>query len=96
MAAAALCASPYLADYDLVCLAPALAWAAAQGARHGWRKGEKPLLILAYLLPLLSRGLAAKTGLLLAPVVTLALLAMMVARRPDADTPGLADGVAAP
>ena len=68
LAAAALLATPYLADYDLVCLAPALAVALARGTSFGWGRWDKLLLLAAYLTPLLARGIAGRTDLQLAPV----------------------------
>ena len=74
LAAAALLATPYLADYDLVCLAPALAVALARGAAFGWGSWDRLLLLAAYLTPLLSRGVASRTDLLLAPAAISGLL----------------------
>jgi alpha-1,2-mannosyltransferase len=68
LAAAALLATPYLADYDLVCLAPPLAVALTRGSVVGWGRWDKLLLLAAYLTPLLSRGIAGRTDLQLAPL----------------------------
>ncbi len=43
--------SPYLVEYDLAWLALSIAWFCGYASRHGWRKGERELLALAWLLP---------------------------------------------
>ena len=80
LAAAALLATPYLADYDLACLAPPLAFAAARGVRQGWGRWDKILLLTAYLLPLFARGVAARTDVQVAPLVMAGLLFVIVRR----------------
>ena len=49
--AGTLLVSPYLYDYDLVCLAPALAWYVEHALRKGWHRGERELLVAVWLLP---------------------------------------------
>jgi len=49
---ATLLVSPYLYDYDLALLGPALAWLAMVGCRTGWKPMERELLVLLWLLPL--------------------------------------------
>jgi hypothetical protein len=79
-AAAAMLCTPYLVDYDLPCLAPPMAWVAADACRGGWRAGEKPVLLTCYLLPLAARGVALQTGIVLAPFVIGALFVITVRR----------------
>ena len=79
MAAAALLISPWCFDYDLVVLAPALAWVLARAAT-GFLPWEKVSLLAAYLLPLAVRGIATSTFLPLGPPVLL-LLFFAVCRR---------------
>jgi hypothetical protein len=79
-AVATLVATPWSLDYDLVVLAGPLAWAAGEALRGGWLPWEKITLLAAYLLPLLSRNVAADTGVDPAPMILLALL-LVVARR---------------
>lgn len=74
-----LICTPFLLDYDLVCLALPIAWVAAQAQRTGWQPWEKGVLCAAYMLPLFSRGLAM-TGAPASPVVMAALL-LVVAQR---------------
>lgn len=53
-----LLATPYLLDYDLVLLGPAVAFGAAHGFRHGFRRWEATLMACAWFVPLASRHLA--------------------------------------
>jgi hypothetical protein len=77
---AALLASPFLLDYDLVILAFPLAWLAGQGAETGFRPWEKLALIAAFVLPLVARMLAMGAHLPLAPLVLLALFVLILRR----------------
>jgi len=86
LTASALLGTPYLCDYDLVCMAPALAVGLARGVAEGWRKWDKLFLLAAYLSPLLTRGVASRTGLQLAPVA-MAMLLAVVARPPKPALP---------
>jgi hypothetical protein len=79
ISATVLC-TPFLLDYDLVCLALPIAWVTAEAQRTGWLRWEKSVLLAAYLLPLVSRPLGLYAGLPVAPLV-LAGLFLMVARR---------------
>ncbi|MDB5974823.1 MAG: hypothetical protein JWR07_1583 [Nevskia sp.] len=51
---ATLLISPYLFDYDLVWLAPALAWFTGYAMRRGWLSWEREFLVLVWVLPLIS------------------------------------------
>src|SRR5580658_1390578 len=77
---AALMASPFLLDYDLVILAAPMAWLASEGARTGFRDWEKTTLAAAFVLPAVSRTLASAAHLPLAPFVLAALLAVILRR----------------
>ena len=66
-------ATPYYAMYDLTWLALPLCWLVAIGMDRGWRPGEKPLLVLLFLLPYAS-VLAMVIDVQLAPFVLAALL----------------------
>lgn len=59
--AGSLLATPYLLDYDLMALAPAIAFLATAGMRRGFGPFEKSLLAYAFLAPLFARGLAEAT-----------------------------------
>ncbi len=78
LAAAALLATPYLTDYDLVCLAPPLAFALARGSAVGWERWDKLVLLAAYMTPLLARGIAGRTSLQLAPLAIAGLLVVLI------------------
>ncbi len=53
-----LLATPYLLDYDLVLLGPAMAFIVAHGLRHGFRRWEVTALAFAWLVPVATRALA--------------------------------------
>lgn len=61
-------ASPYYAMYDLTWLALPLCWLVAAGLATGWRRGERPLLVCAFLLPYAS-VIALVVNVQLAPFV---------------------------
>lgn len=77
---AALMATPYVLDYDLVLLALPSAWLAALGLRKGFLPWEKFILLMVFLLPLLSRMTGQFLHVPLAPVVMAVLLWMIVRR----------------
>jgi len=66
-------ATPYYAMYDLTWLALPLCWLVATGVAKGFRPGEKPLLVLLFLLPYAS-VIALFVDVQLAPFVLAALL----------------------
>ncbi len=66
-------ATPYYAMYDLTWLALPLCWMVATGMEKGFRPGEKPLLVLLFLLPYAS-VIALFVDVQLAPFVLAALL----------------------
>lgn len=80
MVGVSLLATPFLLDYDLVCLALPLAWVAAEAQRTGWLAWEKLGLLAAYALPLVSRPLAMGAGVPVAPLAMAALLALLLRR----------------
>lgn len=63
LASGSLLATPYLLDYDLVVLAVAIAYLARHGLRRGFEPWEISLLAAAWLVPLLSRGIAGVSGI---------------------------------
>jgi alpha-1,2-mannosyltransferase len=61
--AAALClatilATPYSFDYDMMVLAPAIAWLAVDGLLRGFSPWEKTVLAALWLVPLVARSVA--------------------------------------
>jgi len=80
MIVAALLASPFLLDYDLIILAAPLAWMLRAGDAKGFLSWEKTLLLAAFVLPAVSRTLATEARLPLAPFVMAALLVAILRR----------------
>ncbi len=80
LAAATLVASPYLMDYDLAILGIPLAWMMQEASTTRWRPWEKYAALAAYVMPLLTRGIALHFGIPLAPVVLAAFLLAVAAR----------------
>jgi Glycosyltransferase family 87 len=72
LATASLLATPYVLDYDLVVLAVAIGFFARHGLSRGFRDYEISLLAAAWIVPLLSRGIAGATGMPLGLLVMLA------------------------
>ena len=72
--------SPYVFDYDLVWLAFPIAWLALIGLREGWLKGEREVLVAAWISPLLMAPLATAFSVQIGPFVLGALLWVTVRR----------------
>jgi alpha-1,2-mannosyltransferase len=81
---ATLLASPHVLDYDLVVLAVAISFFVRHGISTGFRSFEISLLAAAWIVPLLSRGIAGVTGIPLGLLVLLALY-VFILRRAMAD-----------
>jgi hypothetical protein len=77
---ASLLATPYVLDYDLVVLAIAIAFLARHGLISGFRDYEISLLTAAWIVPLLSRGIAGATGIPLGLIAMLALYSFTLHR----------------
>jgi len=95
MAAAALMASPFLLDYDLVLLGVPLAWVARQGLRDGFLPWEKIVLFAGFILPAVSRSIAGLAGVPLGPLVIAGVFALVVRRAcvmAPAEAPRAEDG----
>jgi alpha-1,2-mannosyltransferase len=58
---ATMLATPFAFDYDMMVLAPAIAFFAADGLRRGFGPGEKTALAALYLTPLVARTFAELT-----------------------------------
>lgn len=77
LVAATLLISPYLFDYDLAWHALPLVWLYQLGRRHGWRRGERLILCLTWMLLLyikLMVYLVTGQVILLGALISLALL----------------------
>jgi hypothetical protein len=79
-------ATPYVLDYDLMLLAPAIAFLAADGASRGFARYEKTALAALWLVPLVARGVAQATLLPLAVPVMLFTFALLLHRAKTAMT----------
>jgi alpha-1,2-mannosyltransferase len=77
---ATVIATPYALDYDLVVLAPAIAFLAAHGLRRGFAACEASMLAVLWLLPLAARPLAEATGASLTPIALIAALVLVLQR----------------
>jgi len=88
--AAALCigamlATPYTLDYDMMVLAPALAFLAADGFARGFGPWQKTAMAALWLVPLLARSFAQATAIPLGAPAMLALFVLILRRsNPDA------------
>jgi alpha-1,2-mannosyltransferase len=72
---ATILATPYSFDYDMMVLAPAIAWLAADGLEFGFGPWEKTALAALWLVPLVARSTAEFS---LVPLGVPAMLAMFV------------------
>lgn len=72
--------TPYLLDYDLMLLAPILAWVVGQAQKQGFMPYERFILACAFLLPIMARPFALFVHIPIAPLVLLS-VAYSVAQR---------------
>ncbi len=82
VAIGALLVTPYVLDYDMLLIAPAVAFLVARGLESGFRPYVKALLAAAWVAPLLARAAAQFLHLPLGLLVMLALFALACAERP--------------
>jgi alpha-1,2-mannosyltransferase len=83
--AAALClgailATPYSLDYDMMVLAPAIAFVAADGMARGFGPWQKTALAALWLVPLGTRSIAEATMIPLGVPAMLAMFALVLRR----------------
>jgi hypothetical protein len=82
--AALMAATPlstaFIFDYDLMLLAPAIAWLARKGLTDTTVPYERTILVAAFLSPFVSRVIGMHTHVLLAPIFIAALLMAIVRR----------------
>jgi hypothetical protein len=78
--AAVVISTPYVLDYDLVVLLPALAWLWIDGRRHGFLPSDLTLMALVWIAPLFARGLAEFTFVPLGLLTCLIVAAIAVRR----------------
>ena len=75
---AALLSTPYVLDYDMVVLGPALAFAVSYALDHGFRPWEKSLLAFVFVVPILTRAIAAATLVPLGLIAMVAFFALVI------------------
>jgi alpha-1,2-mannosyltransferase len=73
-------ATPYVLDYDLMLLAPAIALLAADGMRRGFAPWDKTMLAALWLLPLVARSVAQTTVVPVAVLLLLLVFAVLLRR----------------
>ncbi len=78
--AATTLASPHLLDYDLMLLAPALAFLARAISEEGLREYELSLMAFVWIAPLLARTVAGAIGIPLGLIATLTLFGLVMHR----------------
>ena len=71
---------PYIFDYDLTLLAIPIMVLATDGARRGWLKGERAILVVAWFSPILHTLNLQEYGVSLAPLCLIALLVIVLRR----------------
>lgn len=77
---AALLATPYSLDYDLMVLAPAIALLACHGHAQGFAAWEKSAIAGLWIVPLIARGAAEYASVPLGVVTTTAVLVLILRR----------------
>jgi alpha-1,2-mannosyltransferase len=82
---ASILATPYSLDYDLMALAPAIAFLALEGYERGFRAWEKTALAFMWFMPLIARTVAEQTLIPLA-VPAMAIVFVLLLRRAAEDT----------
>jgi alpha-1,2-mannosyltransferase len=82
--AALMAATPlstaFIFDYDLMLLAPAIAWLARKGVTDGALPYERTTLVAVFFAPFVSRVMGMYTHLLIAPICITALVVVIVRR----------------
>lgn len=82
-------ATPYSLDYDLMLLAPAIAFLAADGMQRGFAPWEKTILALLWIAPLVTRSVAQATLIPLAvPAMLLCFMFLLRCAMVDNAAPG--------
>jgi hypothetical protein len=77
---AAVLTTPYSLDYDLMALAPAIAFFAANGIERGFAPGEKSALAALWLVPLVARTVAEWTAVPLGVPTMMVAFALLLRR----------------
>jgi hypothetical protein len=75
---AAILATPYSLDYDLMVLAPAIAFLALDGLARGFSPYEKTALAFLWVVPLFARGVAQATFIPFGVIAMLVMFALVI------------------
>jgi len=86
LAVAAVVAAPFSLDYDMMILAVAIAFLAADGVEYGFAPWEKTLLAALWIVPLVARSVALAVHVPLGVMAMLAMVAFILARAPSITT----------
>jgi hypothetical protein len=78
--AASLLCTPYMFDYDLVCLLVPMAFLGAAALRTGWLPWEKSVLLGLFGLPLVARLVTTPHGIPLVPPLVFCLFLLCLRR----------------
>ncbi len=76
----ALILTPYVFDYDMICLGMAIAFLFSHGLQHGFIRWEKTLLAVAWFAPAVARNVVNVTFVPLGFIVLSAVFALIVVR----------------
>jgi len=82
---ATLLISPYLYLYDAVWLAIPIAFVVQHALQHGWLRGEREMLLLAWMLPVGADSIARHYNVGLGPLVCIGVLVFLVIRTARTD-----------
>jgi hypothetical protein len=77
---AAILATPYSLDYDMMALAPAIAFLSAEGLRRGFGPYEKTALAALWAVPLVTRSVAQATLIPLGVIAMLVMFALIMSK----------------
>jgi hypothetical protein len=88
-----LLATPYSLDYDLMLLAPAITFLAADGFARGFAPWEKTTLAALWIVPLIARSVPQATLIPLAVPLMLAAFCLLLHRAMTETRPAQASGV---
>lgn len=81
-------ATPYAFHYDLTIIGLTIAWYGWEAHKKGWLPYEKPVLLLAWFMPVINIYVALYTNIQIAPVVLSALLVLALRRQYVLEHPG--------
>ena len=88
-----LLATPYSLDYDLMLLAPAIAYLATDGMTRGFANWEKTILASLWIVPIIARSVPQATLISLAVPIMLIALAFLLRRAMNESGIAQASGV---